>query len=108
MRDEPWLDWPVDSEALAESPGAVCHADHVHKGRRPKSTPDLAETWQSSLVITQAKSWKVKRISQHPGSTLAVCDMRGNPKSGRHRSEATVLDVHRTGAVYDAIGNEYA
>jgi uncharacterized protein len=59
------------------------------------------------VVITQAKSWKVKRIRNTSRVTLAACDMRGNPKGEAVEATATVLDKSQTGAVYDAIGREY-
>ena len=78
------------------------------KDGRPKPTP----IWAASdgdrlLVITQGKSWKVKRIRNTPRVTLAVCDMGGHPKSVAIEATATVLDKSQTGAVYDAIGHEY-
>jgi hypothetical protein len=78
------------------------------KDGRPKPTPIWAANDGNRLVvITQAKSWKVKRIRNTPRVTLAICNMRGNPKSEAIEATATVLDKSQTGAVYDAIGNEY-
>jgi hypothetical protein len=78
------------------------------KDGRPKPTPIWAANDGNRLVvITQAKSWKVKRIRNTPRVTLAICDMRGNPKSDAIEATATVLDSSQTGVVYDAIGNEY-
>jgi PPOX class probable F420-dependent enzyme len=78
------------------------------KDGRPKPTPIwAANDGDRLLVITQAKSWKVKRIRNTPRVTLAVCDMRGNPKSEPIDATATILDTSQTGLVYDAIGNEY-
>jgi PPOX class probable F420-dependent enzyme len=78
------------------------------KDGRPKPTPIwAANDGNRLLVITQAKSWKVKRIRNTPRVTLAICDMRGNPKSDAIEATATVLDSSQTGVVYDAIGNEY-
>jgi uncharacterized protein len=78
------------------------------KDGRPKPTPVwAAPDGNGLLVITQEKSWKVKRIRNTPQVTLAVCDMRGNPKSDAVDATATILDKSRTGAVYDAIGREY-
>ncbi len=78
------------------------------KDGRPKPTP----IWAASdgdrlLVITQAKSWKVKRIRNTARVTLGICDMQGRPKSEAIEATATVLDKTQTGAVYDAIGREY-
>ena len=78
------------------------------KDGRPKPTAIwAANDGDRLLVITQAKSWKVKRIRNTPRVTLAVCDMGGHPKSEPVEATATILDKSQTGAVYDAIGNEY-
>ena len=79
---------------------------------RPKPTPvwaalDNEGDGDRLLVITQEKSWKVKRIRNTPRVTLAACDMRGNPKSEAVEASAAVLDKSHTGAVYDAIGRRY-
>ena len=58
-------------------------------------------------MITQGKSWKVKRIRNTPRVTLAICDMQGHPKSEAIDATATILDASQTGLVYDAIGREY-
>jgi uncharacterized protein len=78
------------------------------KDGRPKPTPIwAAHDGDRLVVITQAKSWKVKRIRNTPRVTLAACDMRGNPKGEAIEATAAVLDNSQTGAVYDAIGREY-
>jgi PPOX class probable F420-dependent enzyme len=78
------------------------------KDGRPKPTPIwAAPDGDRLLVITQEKSWKVKRIRNTPRVTLAVCDMGGHPKSEPVEATATILDKSQTGAVYDAIGHEY-
>ena len=78
------------------------------KDGRPKPTPVwAAPEGDHLLVITQEKSWKVKRIRNTSRVTLAVCDIRGRPKSAAIEATATILDKSRTGAVYDAIGREY-
>ncbi|MEB3048472.1 PPOX class F420-dependent oxidoreductase [Mycolicibacter sp. MYC123] len=78
------------------------------KDGRPKPTPIWAAAdGDRLLVITQESSWKVKRIRNTPRVTLAVCDMRGNPKSEAIEAVATVLDKSQNGAVYDAIGKRY-
>jgi PPOX class probable F420-dependent enzyme len=59
------------------------------------------------VVITQEKSWKVKRIRNTPRVTLAICDRGGKPKSEAIEATATILDKSQTGAVYDAIGKRY-
>jgi len=78
------------------------------KDGRPKPTPIWAAAdGDRLLVITQEGSWKVKRIRNTPRVTLAVCDMRGNPKSEAIDAVATVLDKSQNGAVYDAISKSY-
>ena len=78
------------------------------KDGRPKPTP----VWAASdgdrlLVISEEKAWKVKRIRNTSRVTLAVCDIRGRPKSEAIDATAAILDKSQTGAVYDAIGREY-
>jgi uncharacterized protein len=78
------------------------------KDGRPKPTAIwAANDGDRLLVITGAKSWKVKRIRNTPRVTLAVCDRGGNPKSEAIEATATILDKSQTGVVYDAIGSEY-
>ncbi len=78
------------------------------KDGRPKPTPIwAAPDGDRLLVITEEGSWKVKRIRNTPRVTLAVCDMRGNPKSEAIDATATILDKSQTGLVYDAIGKRY-
>lgn len=75
---------------------------------RPKSTPVWAAADGSRLlVITQENSWKVKRIRNTPRVTLALCDVRGRPRSEPVEATAAVLDKSHNGAVYDAIGRRY-
>lgn len=78
------------------------------KDGRPKPTPIwVAPDGDRLLVITEEDSWKVKRIRNTPRVMLAVCDMRGNPKSEAMEATATILDKSQTGQVYDAIGKRY-
>jgi PPOX class probable F420-dependent enzyme len=78
------------------------------KDGRPKPVPLWAAAeGDRLLVITQEKSWKVKRIRNTPRVTLAICDMRGNPKSEAVDGLAVILDKSHTAAVYDAIGKRY-
>lgn len=78
------------------------------KDGRPKPTPVWAAAdGDRLLVITQESSWKVKRIRNTPRVTLAVCDVRGRPKSEAIEAVATVLDKAHNGAVYTAIGKRY-
>lgn len=59
------------------------------------------------VVITQEKSWKVKRIRNTPRVTIAVCDRRGNPKGEPVEAVAAILDKSANAATYDAIGKRY-
>jgi PPOX class probable F420-dependent enzyme len=78
------------------------------KDGRPKPTAIwAAPDGDRLLVITQGKSWKVKRIRNTPRVTVAVCDRRGNPKSDAVEAAATILDQSEVGRVYDAIGARY-
>ena len=81
------------------------------KDGRAKPTPVWAaldkERGDRLLVITQDKSWKVKRIRNTPRVRLAVCDMRGNAKSAEVDGVATILDKSDNGVVYDALVKRY-
>jgi PPOX class probable F420-dependent enzyme len=78
------------------------------KDGRPKPTPIWAAPDGDRLVvITEEKSWKVKRIRNTPRVTVASCDMRGNPKSEAVDATAAILDKSANGATYDAIGKRY-
>ena len=78
------------------------------KDGRPKPTPVwAAPDGERLLVITQEKSWKVKRIRNTSRVMLAACDMGGRPKGEAIEATAAILDKSQTGAVYDAIGREY-
>ncbi|OMC17703.1 MULTISPECIES: PPOX class F420-dependent oxidoreductase [unclassified Mycobacterium] len=81
------------------------------KDGRPKPVPIWTavdkERGDRLLVITEEKSWKVKRIRNTPRVTLATCTMRGRPTSEPVEATATILDKSHTAAVYDAIGQRY-
>lgn len=78
------------------------------KDGRPKPVPIwTAADGDRLLVITEEKSWKVKRIRNTPRVTLATCTMRGRPTSEPVEGTATILDKSHTAAVYDAIGQRY-
>ena len=78
------------------------------KDGRPKPVPIWAAAdGDRLLVITEGKSWKVKRIRNTPRVTLATCTMRGRPTSEAVEGTAAILDKSQTGAVYDAIGSRY-
>jgi len=78
------------------------------KDGRPKPVPIWAAAdGDRLLVITEGKSWKVKRIRNTPRVTLATCTLRGRPTSEPVEGTAAILDKSQTGAVYDAIGKRY-
>ncbi len=78
------------------------------KDGRPKPTAIwAAPDGDRLLVITEADSWKVKRIRNTPRVTLATCDVRGNPKSEAIDATAAILDTSETENVYRAIGQRY-
>jgi uncharacterized protein len=78
------------------------------KDGRPKPTPVwVASDGDRLLVISEEKAWKVKRIRNTPRVTLAVCDIRGRPRSEAIEATAAILDKSHNGAVYDAIGRRY-
>ncbi|MCG5433386.1 PPOX class F420-dependent oxidoreductase [Mycobacterium sp. MYCO198283] len=75
---------------------------------RPKPTAVwAAPDGDRLLVITQAKSWKVKRLRNTSRVTVAACDVKGRPKSEAVEAVATLLDTSRNAEVYDAIGRRY-
>jgi PPOX class probable F420-dependent enzyme len=77
------------------------------KDGRAKPTPIWAvPDGDGLIVITGGTSWKVKRIRNTPRVTIAICDMRGNPKSEAVEAVARV-DESRTKDAYDAIGRRY-
>ncbi|MGE5696712.1 MAG: PPOX class F420-dependent oxidoreductase [Candidatus Sericytochromatia bacterium] len=78
------------------------------KDGRPKPTPIwAAPDGDRLLVITEEKSWKVKRIRNTPAVTLAPCDVKGNQTGEAVDATATVLDKSQNGLVYDAIATRY-
>jgi len=78
------------------------------KDGRPKPTAIWAAPQGDGLVvITQEKSWKVKRIRNTSRVTIAECDRSGKPKGEAVEAIATILDKSANGATYDAIGRCY-
>jgi PPOX class probable F420-dependent enzyme len=78
------------------------------KDGRPKPTAIwAAPDGDRLLVITEADSWKVKRIRNTPRVTLATCDLRGNPKSDAIEATAEILDKSQNENIYRAIGQRY-
>jgi len=78
------------------------------KDGRPKPTAIWASPdGDRLLVITQESAWKVKRIRHTPRVTLAICDVRGRPKSEAVDAVATILPKSDNGAVYAALCRRY-
>ena len=78
------------------------------KDGKPKPTAIWAAPAGVGLVvITQEKSWKVRRIRNTPRVTIAPCDRSGNPKGEAVEATAAILDKSANGATYDAIGKRY-
>jgi hypothetical protein len=78
------------------------------KDGRPKPTPIwAAPDGDRLIVITEADAWKVKRIRNTPRVTLAVCDMRGRPKSEAVEATAAILDKSENDRIYQAIIKRY-
>ena len=78
------------------------------KDGRPKPTATwAAQDGDRLVVITQEKSWKVKRIRNTPRVTIAVCDRSGNREGEAVEAKATILEKSANGATYDAIGKRY-
>ncbi|HKV20377.1 MAG TPA: PPOX class F420-dependent oxidoreductase [Mycobacterium sp.] len=79
------------------------------KDGRPKPTAIWAAPDRDGrlLVITQEKSWKVKRIRNTPRVTIAECDRAGKPKGEAVDAVASILDKSANKATYDAIGRRY-
>ncbi|BBX02617.1 PPOX class F420-dependent enzyme [Mycolicibacterium moriokaense] len=78
------------------------------KDGKPKPTAIwAAPDGDRLLVMTEEDSWKVKRIRNTPRVTLAICDVRGNPKSESIEATARVLDKSEAPAVIDAVKRRY-
>jgi PPOX class probable F420-dependent enzyme len=78
------------------------------KDGRPKPTA----IWHTPdgdrlLMMTEDDSWKVKRIRNTPRVTLAVCDIRGNPKSEAIEAVARVLDKSEALAIVRGVTKRY-
>ena len=78
------------------------------KDGRPKATPIwLAPNGGRLLAITEADSWKVKRIRNNPQVLVAACNLRGKPTSESVPAVAAVLDESDTADVHRAIIKRY-
>ncbi|KUI38381.1 pyridoxamine 5-phosphate oxidase [Mycobacterium sp. IS-1496] len=76
-------------------------------GRAKPTAVWAAPAGDKLLVITQEKSWKVKRIRNTRRVTIAKCDRAGKPQSEPVEAAATILDKSANAATYDALGNRY-
>ncbi|BBZ67538.1 PPOX class F420-dependent oxidoreductase [Mycolicibacterium insubricum] len=77
------------------------------KDGRPKPTAVWAvPDGDGLIVLTEADSWKVKRIRNTPRVTIARCDVRGNPRSDAVEAVASI-SKERLDDAYEAIGRHY-
>ena len=75
---------------------------------RPKPTVIWAASDENRLLaITEADSWKVRRIRNNPHVTVAASDRRGHPKCPPIDATATILDPAETAHVYAAVARQY-
>jgi PPOX class probable F420-dependent enzyme len=78
------------------------------KDGRPKPTPiGAAPSGDGLVVITQEKSWKVKRIRNTSRVTIAECDRSGKNAGEAVEARATILDKSANGPTYAAISSRY-
>jgi uncharacterized protein len=78
------------------------------KEGRTKPTPIwLAPNDDRLPAITDADSWKLKRIRDNPQVTLAACNLRGKPTSESVQAVATILDESETTDAHRAIVKRY-
>lgn len=80
------------------------------KDGTPVATPVwLAADGDELLIVSDADSWKVKRIRRDGRVRLAVCDLRGRiaPDALRAEGTARVLDDAGTRKVRKLIGRKY-
>ena len=78
------------------------------KDGKPKPTAIwAAPDGDRLLVMTEDDSWKVRRIRNTPRVTLAICDVRGNPKSESIDAVGRVLDKSEAPAVVRAVQKRY-
>ena len=78
------------------------------KDGRPKPTAVWAPPdGDRLLIITQEKSWKVKRVRNTPRVTIATCDVAGTRKGEAVEAVAAILDKSANGTTYDLIAKRY-
>jgi PPOX class probable F420-dependent enzyme len=78
------------------------------KDGRPTATPIWGfPDGDRLLMITDADSWKVKRIRHTPRVTIAVCTFRGKSLSEAIPATATILDKSEPRATQRAVANRY-
>jgi PPOX class probable F420-dependent enzyme len=81
---------------------------------RKDGTPVATPVWHvphdgQLLVVTEARSWKVKRIRNTGRVQVTVCDIRGRIKPGAASAEGTarVLDDEGTRAARELLARRY-
>lgn len=69
----------------------------------------MAKRGDKFIAMTQADSWKIKRIRNNPDVELAVCDSKGKIPSGatRFSGKAKVVDGSAGQPIIDAVVNKY-
>ncbi|AXY52379.1 F420-dependent protein [Rhodococcus ruber Chol-4] len=79
---------------------------------RRDGTPVPTAVWAAAdadrlLVWTVTDSYKVRRLRRDPRITVAVCDVRGTPRSDAVPGTATVLDAAGTERARATIARKY-
>jgi PPOX class probable F420-dependent enzyme len=100
-------------EPIALTFAEVAKAKHIllttfTKDGRPKPTVvGAVPEGDRLLVITEEKSWKVKRIRNTPRVTVAICTARGRPKSEPVEAVAKILDKSAAPKVFRTLHQRY-
>jgi PPOX class probable F420-dependent enzyme len=81
---------------------------------RKDGTPVATPVWQVTdgaemVIVTEAASWKVKRIRNNGSVRVTVCDVRGRtaPDAPTAEGTARVLDDDGTRAARDLLARKY-
>lgn len=75
---------------------------------RAKPTPVWAAPDGDALVVTTTDgTWKVKRVRNNPGVTLAACDARGHPRGAPVAGVAVVVGEEHMRRVDRALRAKY-